>query len=550
MSSLGITAMTFAAPLWLALLVPWAVLAAWLMRGRRGALRVPFLDLWRSAVEAPKSSEVRRPPPIAIVAALSAIAFAVLAVAQPRVRTPVPLDDRAVRIIADRGVTMSSAARLNDVTAQADEAIKRLGVSAVTVVNVPDDEHETRVVARNWKSAVAPATAIDSSDAVRAEVAKSLARSQGLVLLLSDQPVAASDPRLIAIAPSKPAENIAITHFALRDHPTTQAMVTIRNDSAQGRAKLTIESDGLTIRRDVGLPTRGTEESTFVDLPRVGATARATIEAADDFDVDNAAYLARRHAWPRVEARGNVPEEVARAIEAYRAARPAAEGATTVAVTSDATLDSNEPTVVVTPMLSETSSSPRLDVREHAITANVDWSKVKFASPGEAGASPPGAGWESIVSAGATPIISVRETPPRQVFVRSLSSDFARTSDFVILWTNIFDWLGGGAGTEAFASMPIARFGDEWKPQSGRRNWPGFYQLSTGAVRAANAAPLRLMPPPAVDWRPRLAHQLSRSPTFLNLLPYLVIASAACVLVAACAWPRAALTPFWAARTV
>jgi hypothetical protein len=542
--------MTFAAPLWLALLIPWAALAAWLMRGRRGAQRVPFLDLWRSAVESPKASEMLRPPPIAIVAALLAIAFAVLAASQPRVRTPQPLDDRPVTIIVDRGVTMSSATRLNDVAAQADEAIKQLGVAAVTVINVPDDEHETRVVARNWKSAIAPPTAIDTADALRVRLARSLSRSQGTVLVLSDQGLPSSDPRVIAIAPTAPAENVAVTRFALRDHPTTQAMVTIRNDSSQGRARLTIESAGQILRRDIGLPTRGTEESIFVDLSRVGATARAAVETTDDFEVDNASYLVRQHAWPRVEARGNVPDEVARVVEAYRAARPPSEGAATIAVTSDETTGSNEPMVFVTATVSAAPSNAKLDIREHAITANINWLQVKLASEGEPRRPPLGAEWEPIVSIGGIPLVSVRESPSRQVMVRALSADFARTAEFVILWTNILDWAAGGGAAEAFVSQPVSPFGGEWRPQSGRVNWPGFYELSTGAIRAANAAPLRLIPPPTSDWRPRLASQLSKSPAYLNLLPYLAIASAAGVLVAACTWPRSALTLFSVARTV
>ena len=55
-------------------------------------------------------------------------------------------------------------------------------------------------------------------------------------------------------------------------------MVTLRNDSASGRAVLTIESAGKMTEREIGLPTRGTEQNFFLDLPAVGQTAHASID--------------------------------------------------------------------------------------------------------------------------------------------------------------------------------------------------------------------------------------------------------------------------------
>src|SRR5256885_15144383 len=97
-----------------------------------------------------------------------------------------------------------------------------------------------------------------------------------------------SAPPVLPIAPGKPPSNVGIVRFALRDRPKPQAMVTIRNDSPGGRAVLKIESANRTIEREIGLPTRGTEQNFFIDLDTVGPTARATIVVQDDLDADNA----------------------------------------------------------------------------------------------------------------------------------------------------------------------------------------------------------------------------------------------------------------------
>src|SRR2546423_4897256 len=115
--------MTFAAPIWLALLLPWAILTLWLLRARGKPQRVPFIDLWRGSIAAPKTSRLFHPPPLALLAALSALLLAILAAAQPALKLPLPLDDRTATVIIDRGVTMSAIARRDDAVAQANAAL-------------------------------------------------------------------------------------------------------------------------------------------------------------------------------------------------------------------------------------------------------------------------------------------------------------------------------------------------------------------------------------------------------------------------------------------
>src|SRR2546423_4637418 len=146
--------MTFAAPIWLALLLPWAALTLWLIRARSKSQPVPFIELWRGSMAAPKTSQLFHPPPLALLGALLALLFAILATAQPALRLPLPLDERAATVILDRGVTMSSPARRDDVTAQANAALVRLGVTEVNLINLPGGGRIT-TSANRWSQSVA-----------------------------------------------------------------------------------------------------------------------------------------------------------------------------------------------------------------------------------------------------------------------------------------------------------------------------------------------------------------------------------------------------------
>src|SRR5258706_9476666 len=97
--------MTFAAPLFLIGLLPWGLIAAWLLCGRRIKQSVPFLPLWEGALPRQKSRRSMQTPPFALAAALLAMLLAVLGAARPIVRSG---SANHVTVMIDRSVTMSA----------------------------------------------------------------------------------------------------------------------------------------------------------------------------------------------------------------------------------------------------------------------------------------------------------------------------------------------------------------------------------------------------------------------------------------------------------
>ena len=78
--------MRFAASTWLILLLPWALLAAWVLWSnlRSAPARVPFVHLWpRSAAPARAPRRLARPP-AGVLALLAALLLAVLGSARPQ----------------------------------------------------------------------------------------------------------------------------------------------------------------------------------------------------------------------------------------------------------------------------------------------------------------------------------------------------------------------------------------------------------------------------------------------------------------------------------
>ena len=255
--------MTFFAPLWLTLLIPWTALAIWLLLGRHRAATVPFVELWRGSAEHPRESRQFAPPPLSLVAILTAIFLAIVAAAAPII--PQAHATSGIQIILDRGITMSSrSGRVEDPHSRRDEVINAARASVdsqklnATFATVPAiiriklerlnqrhrnlHRHNHRTKPRRRRR-----TSRDRADPV---------------VVLTDQPLQ-DNPRVIVISPTKKVANVAITHFGLREHPTTQAMVTIRNDSALAKCNLKVENK----TESIDLPQPGQERSYFVDLP-------------------------------------------------------------------------------------------------------------------------------------------------------------------------------------------------------------------------------------------------------------------------------------------
>ena len=535
--------MSFLSPLWLWLLLPWVAVTFWLLWGRRRRTAVPFLSLWLGDVESPRAKRALALPPLPLLAAIIATLLAVLAAARPAL--PDSRLGPLVTIIVDRGITMSPAGRLEEVTERANRELRALGARPVDLLAVPGGDVQ-RTDPLDWIKLTRNGlgTVIDTHDALARAIRDTLARNDSPLIVLTDQPVP-GHPRIIRIAPTRAPENVALTHLAVREAPTTQAMVTVRNESDHSRAELLVESGGRTARQALTLPPRGGERHWFVDLPAVGTVVSAQIDVQDDFGVDNRRWLVKERTWPRVEIHSDVPPEVRRVVDAYQRARPPGEGSEVVVVARDlragergVALDAANDVIATT--------RPGLVVRDHHVTANVAWSELLVAplrgrSAAESADSTP---WTSLVSVNNIPLLAVRSTALPQARTTLHSGHFAATPDFVILWTNLLDWLGGG--NQAWTSHDTGSLGDEWHTVAPtQRGQPGLYQRSDGARRAVHLAPVHFDHAFGSDNRAieRHAGRAQDPGGKAELLPLLALAALAALLIGALTWPKTLIHP-------
>jgi hypothetical protein len=526
--------MFFASPIWLALLLPpWAAVAVWLMWSRRGERTdVPFLALWRGgAAESPREKREFRPPPIPLVAALAAALLAIVASARPGVGWGSRRNAAHITIVLDRGLTMSVGERRAEVTDAAAAALRAtFDWRPPDFVPVPDG-YVDRSDHRDWLGPVRdlPPTQDQTGDAVRVAVQRALAKTGGPVIVLSDQAIA-DDPRVVQIAPTKPIANVAITNFVIRETPTPQAMIAVANASPLERATLRVRSGDRNVERTIDLPrAAGGAAKVFVDFPALDAAAVAEIDVADDIAIDNVAHAKRQRSFPAIEIRAAVPAEVRRVVDAYAKARPAQDAGARVAIVRDDAIPTDSPVAILSRSSAGGGGAGGVTVAAHPVSAGVDWADAK---PQAAGVPPPapsapGQGWRAVVSVGDRPAVAVRETPHRQVWIGFDAPDFARQPEFVIFWTNVFDWLAGGAED---AGGAIADASKHW---------------SSSVV-----PPIKIPPPPATDWRAKMAALATSHRRRRDVTSAVLLLSVICLIVAAVAWPGRSLTPISAPRTV
>jgi hypothetical protein len=146
---------------------------------------------------------------------------------------------------------------------------------------------------------------------------------------------------------------------------------------------------------------------------------------------------------------------------------------------------SDQANVIFATNANEKISAP-IRAADHPIAANVDWSKLNATT------AKPQANWRPVVSAGDQMLVGVRESPARQVWIGFNSPTFSHSSDFVVFWTNVLDWVGRG-GDEFVASgaraVPIpAVIRNDWQkqlrdlPATQRAGWEVSSPLLIGAI--------------------------------------------------------------------
>ena len=134
-----------------------------------------------------------------------------------------------------------------------------------------------------------------------------LTQNDSPIVVLSDQKLNISNPRVIQISPKSRPQNVGIVSVAARQFPRPQVMVRVRNQSSLSHGTLMIRSNDVAMSRLVTLPASGSEKDEFIDLPILGQIIQARIDAPDDLVADNTVWLVRAHTWPRVEPRSTNP---------------------------------------------------------------------------------------------------------------------------------------------------------------------------------------------------------------------------------------------------
>lgn len=530
--------MRFVTPIWLLALIPWTVLAVWMLWGRRASAAVPFLALWREGDVRPNSDRWVQPPPIAIALLLLAILLTILAAGSPALSTA---RGPRIAIVIDRGITMSARdgeSGDGDSTRYAQalrEVMKQVGDSSIArVVTVPGAGGAGAQVAASLET-IAP-TAIDTSADVEQAVLRLSGAGDDPVVVVTDAPLRGVAPRLIVVPPAPLIANVGIAHVAARETPSAQVMVRL---GAQPPSKQTVvvTSDGERVERTFDAPGMA-----FIDMPRLGRTIEVALATGDALFADDRAWLVRESGWPRIEAMAMLAAELSRMVETYRKLRPPRDDARTVSIVDDLNHAAGE-AVILAPA-EATPEAPAaggagITVVDHPITAGVTWSEV--VADARMGAPAP-AGFGALVAGGERVAVAVREAPPRQVWVALDGAAFPRRADYVVFWTNVFDWLGQGG--ETFASHPVESLGVSWRritdgPADAEAGlWPGLYERSDGTLRAVNAPAVTLPPPlTASDSRARLSRASSTGIGDRSLAPYLLLGALACALGAAVRWP-------------
>jgi hypothetical protein len=245
-------------------------------------------------------------------------------------------------------------------------------------------------------------------------------------------------------------------------------------------------------------------------------------------------------------------------IEVYSRTRKPIEGAPHVAIVDDEKSLATGETGVVIASNATKPQAGELIVADHPVTRNVAWASVLKDATVAPPPPPPPQGWTPLVSLGSSAVVAVREGEARRVWVGFDSDSFARSTDYVVFWTNIFDWLSRGG--ETFAAHPVTPLGDEWEivtPAAGApaqtKAWPGLYRRKgDGAPRAMNAPAPRIEAPADTDWRAllRRAAEARVASGGRRVAPWILIAAVACLLAAGWWWPGRGLTRFSGRRTV
>jgi hypothetical protein len=475
-------------------------------------------------------------PPLAIAALLGAAFFAILSASEPLLIGPAG-SGQAVTLIIDRGLTMSArpnggAFRFVMATASAESSIDEVCPGAKIILRLVPPVPGSSDDASSYSAESTTPSASADPDALALAVRRALVDTPGSVVLVSDLQIPVEDPRFVQITPENALNGAGIDSLTVVGDPHPQAMVRVSNQSDSTQASLTLQSDDKQIDSPILLPPRGEAKNYFIDLPNAGAVVEATLHADGDTILNQRAWAVRRDIWPKIVAGEGIGPELRKMIDVYTHLRPS--GPDSKEVTMSVSLEPLEGEQVGAAWVLPQPDDVPLDMTQSLkvdsspfSTEGVDW--LDILSGATAARTGPSADWQPMVTVGNVVVVAARTRPVRQVWVGFQSTDFPDRPDFVVFWSQVFNWLGNaGSVYEASATAPIA---GDWIP--------GLYVDPTGQKQALNAPPMPTQFVTGLDWRATLSNippQLRRGTRGIG--GFLSIIALILAVVAAATWQK------------
>ncbi len=425
-----------------------------------------------------------------------AMLFGVLAAAGPGIARR---GTDNVVVILDRGATMAAISEKGEVFRgvidAAEPVLAQYFAGEVELLGVPGKREITSI--SNWASrarAMRPA-ALDTEALLRQAIIGRLRETRDAVVVLTDRKLGIEDDRLAVIPPADFVRDAGIVRLAARIEPVAQVMVQVRRQGlAQGGdLRLRVISGDDVVERVVPPPPGDHIANYFIDMHKgLGQIVRAELLDSDAASFDDRAWLVRERDWPIIEISTGMPAAVERMVSVYNRARPASRTSPHIVLSAGALETGIRGVSLVGGGSSRAGGSIEAIVSPtvvpHPITENVAHWPIA-ASDAEAPA-----GWLPLVMSKGKTCIAVRDGAERQAWVNLDLDAWSQTPDFVIFFTNLLDWVGGG-GSEQYVAQPVGMLGDEWTrvddspvPAGIEPGfWPGLYRRADGALRCESA---------------------------------------------------------------
>jgi hypothetical protein len=244
----------------------------------------------------------------------------------------------------------------------------------------------------------------------------------------------------------------------------------------------------------------------------------AKLLVQDDNPADDQAFLVREAEPSRPTPQVPLPPEVDRLVRVYVDKRLGPSVTRLLPIVGQAADLKDAAGIVYAPASRQVASNP-MTIVTNAITNHVDFKSL----PATVSVGNAPNGWTPVVSFSGHPAAATNPDHPRQMWVGFDAANWAMTPGFVIFWTNVLDYAGGGEAR--WTSHPLADWTSVWKLDNGTAGEvPGVYTRSDGVPHAFNASPLPEVQSTQSGWKAKLA-ELPEESVAGELAPALLIAA-------------------------